>query len=216
MMTSHLVVMGVSLRGGVASTKTNSEQIMKSLFLKFLLIAAVVALPATLLGQTPVNLGVEDNVSGLRATIVGNIQVGSDGEASWDPLGLGLDMSEYIRFPELGWTVLHQGYWVQVDPFTWVYPAVPPGGSENEPSYETPGAWYLPGAAWVVGPIEYQMFEPDGAISDVIKIGNFGPNNSAAVSFASDPFPTPDGGATIALLGAAVLGLAALRRKLSA
>jgi hypothetical protein len=150
------------------------------------------------------------------------IWVASDGETSFDPWGYGHDASDeillssgWLPFPGLtGWVQFTPtqnlpvltGFGVTLD--AWALPASLPGcGSEPDPLCEPIGLWYFPNQHWNVGMETWSLTESDGAISDLISIGNFGPGGYAAISFNSS-VPEPQ---SIALLCLG-LGLFGMKR----
>lgn len=143
-----------------------------------------------------------------------NAIVASDGESSFDPFGVGSDTSDQIQFTSANWLPESSNGWTQFNSTTWFAPASSSCGSENEPSCEATGAWYLPGVQWSEGQVGvYTMLDSDGVtISDVIVLDNAGPDGSAEIQFSSDPTLIPEP-ASLGLVGLGALGLAALRRR---
>jgi hypothetical protein len=80
----------------------------------------------------------------------------------------------------------------------WFLPSTIPGcGSENEPTCEPIGKWYLPGFTWtaaIVAGNNYIINDPNGAASDIIILDNTGGpgKNAAAITFSSDPTLVPE------------------------
>jgi hypothetical protein len=152
------------------------------------------------------------------------INVASDGEAGFHPFGATFDTSDAIQF--VGFDTIDQTpfvsfgstAWQQIGPQTWALPADLNSigcGAENETLCEPQGAWYQPGFVWNIPDNEYLIMSEDGSVSDIIELGNFGPDGSAAITFASDPsIPEPG---TMILTGLGLVGAAlAFRRKRSA
>jgi hypothetical protein len=152
------------------------------------------------------------------------LTVGSDSEGGFDPFGAGFDTSDGIVLngdwapdPAFAASFGPNGWQQLPGTFTWVLPAnLGPCGSENETICEPVGKWFFtPGSPWNAGtPDTLLMLEDDGSISDIILVNNTGPGGSAAITFSSDPFATPEPG-TITLLGLGLVGvgIASRRRK---
>src|SRR5262249_31244552 len=136
-------------------------------------------------------LGTEDPNGGFVGGIPGaNIIVASDGEASFDPFGRGIDTSDGIQFGTLGWTFTGQTGWVG-DGVTWVLPADLTSigcGVENEPTCEPLGQWFLAGGVFA-NPGVFTILSAEGTVSDTIILANV--DGGALVSFTSDPGPVP-------------------------
>jgi hypothetical protein len=72
------------------------------------------------------------------------------------------------------------------------------------------GNWNAPGAVWNFnGTITWQLTESDGTISDLIRIGNFGPGGDAGFIFNS-AVPEPS---SLVLLGAGLMCAAGAARR---
>ena len=153
-------------------------------------------------------------VQQLFSTDGPNATVASDGESSFDPFGVGNDTSDQIQFNSANWLPEVSNGWTQANSTTWFAPTSSSCGSENEPSCEVIGAWFLPGVQWSEGQVGvYTMLDSDGVTtSDVIVLDNAGPGGTAEIQFSSDPTLIPEP-ASFGLAGLGVLGLAALRRR---
>src|SRR5262245_42861130 len=75
--------------------------------------------------------------------------VASDGEVSFRPFNLQIDVSDAIMLTT-GWVAQANNAWTQLPgTFIWYLPSVIPGcGTENEPVCEPIGAWFAPGFLW--------------------------------------------------------------------
>jgi PEP-CTERM motif len=158
------------------------------------------------------------------------LYLASDGEVAFDPFGSGHDTSDGIALNS-GWSpdpafaaAFANGFWTQItasapglpwdgNQFTWVLPASTPCGNENEPRCEPVAKWDFSGGGWLPGTPQFvKLWEPDGALSDVILLANNGPGGSATITFSSDPslIPEPSTWAML-LLGFVGLGFVGYR-----
>jgi hypothetical protein len=146
-----------------------------------------------------------------------SITLASDGEAHFDPFGVGFDISAGVQLVAGGantWSpdntngAFNAGFWTTggaVPAGTWVLPAVTPCGVENEPSCEPIGVWDYSAP---LPPLTLIMLEAGGGYSKGILTRNSGPNGDAVLVFASDPsvlIPEPSTWAMM-LIGFAGLG----------
>ena len=192
-----------------------------NLLVKLSIIAAAAAMPVTVFGVI-VNEG-SNGISPVYTISGTAITIGSDGEASYDPYGFGHDTSDGINFNDANWVedpsasgAFAAGFWTNLaESSIWVLPASTPCGSENEPACEPVAKWFNPTFSWAASQTIF-VYSASGALSDIIRLDNSGPGGTAAVTFASDPTTVPDSGSTLALLGAAVVGLGLMRRRLLA
>lgn len=128
------------------------------------------------------------------------LTVASDGESSFDPVGAGFDLSDYIMLnsnwvPDPAFAAAFAtGFWTELpDSSTWVLPANTPCGNENEPACEPIAKWdFAPGSQWGTIPGVLDILDEGGGVSDVISAINNGPNGEAAITFASDPNVVPE------------------------
>jgi hypothetical protein len=137
------------------------------------------------------------------------------------PFGITYDVSDAVRMnpiwsldPASGWTFFGAD---ANGNNIWDLPASIPGcGSENEPRCEPLGIFDAPGFVWGVPTQAFTMWDSPGVLSDVILIGNFGPNGSAQLIFSSDPnlLAIPEASTwAMMLLGFAGLGYAGYRSR---
>ena len=172
-------------------------------------LVVLLAFPTGAMAQ-PVVIGTESDTAGFIGPLIGPapaILVASDGESPFQPFGSPVDVTDAIQFTDgTSWAFdprFDQGAWQQIDPNTWILPAI----GENEPSFvESVGHWFfLPGAPWNPGtPVEQWILDSQGGLSDVVILDNSGPNGGAAITFSSDPF---SGGGTVPEPSAAVVFL---------
>lgn len=186
----------------------------------------VLVLVATTGQATTVVLCTEDPGTGCIAdipTASPTLTVASDSEGGFDPFLAGFDTSDGIQLnenwvPDPAFAASFGPFGWQLIPgtFTWVLPAdLGPCLSENETICEPVGKWYIPGATWnAATPDTLLMLEGDGSVSDIILVNYTGPGGSAAITFMSDPFATPEP-ATMTMLGLGLVGvgIASRRRK---
>ena len=167
----------------------------------------------------------EDPVSGFVGPIPTSappIIVASDGEAHFDPFGVGFDISDGIQLnadwapdPAFAAAFGPDG-WQQIpDTFTWVLPACNSTGCENADIFEPIGKWYfIPGGGWNPGTLGLKLFEADGTLSDIITVANDGPTGGATITFNSGNFGVPEPGTwTLMLIGFGGLGVALRSRR---
>jgi hypothetical protein len=204
---------------------------------KFTALAAAAVAMVAFAGTAPVKAQIlgtftEDSSTGVVFTIGsdgynGQFMFGaSDGEAPFDPFGYGHDTSDgiilgptWITDPALSMPhAFDHGYWTQINgsyqgvayPNTWVLPACNNTGCENANIYEPIATWYEPGFFWNTSG-KYILVDSNGAWSDTITIGNFGPNGNAAISFNSG---VPEASTwAMMLLGFAGVGFAGYRAR---
>ena len=147
-------------------------------------------------------------VSGL------SVNLASDGEAGFDPFGAGYDTSDGIQFTGNYTVTLASSAWAQISPNTFVLPASTACGSENEPTCESTGIFYI-NTIWSGVPSYISMYEPDGTtLSDLILFDSNGPGGIFEVKMYSDPsLNVPEPG-TMTLVGSGFALAGLLRRKL--
>jgi hypothetical protein len=146
--------------------------------------------------------------------------VASDGESSFFPFGIDIDVSDAIQLNS-SWVFFGEPGWFQIaGTDIWALPGDLSSigcGTENEPTCEPLGAWYFPGAHWAASvPDVLYILDSDGVtVSDLILVNNSGPNGSAQILFQSDPFPAVPEPTTLVLLGTGI-GAASWRRRRTA
>jgi PEP-CTERM motif-containing protein len=149
-----------------------------------------------------------------------SLVVASDGESAFDPFNAGFDTSDGIQFQGIDPSLVTSANsaWVAVTDTVgpiWVLPATIPGcGSENEPTCEPTGTFYI-NQTWTGVPSYIAIYESDGTtLSDIITGDSNGPGGVFELKFYSDSAPvvTPEPG-TLALLGSGLAFAGLLRRK---
>ena len=192
----------------------------------FLPVLALGLLAVSAQAGTVTILCTEDPVNGCIATIPTSdpaLQVAFDGEATFRPFGLTVDVSDAIWLnadwaPDPAYaSAFAKGFWTQqVDlagapTGVWYLPASLPCGAENEPptDCEPMAKWdFVPGTSWSPEPGILIALEADGSVSDIVTATNGGPNGSASITFLSG---VPEPG-TLTLLGLGVGLVAAAKR----
>jgi hypothetical protein len=169
----------------------------------------------------------EDAVAGFVGAIPTSqppIMVASDGEAAFDPFGVGFDVSDAIMLnadwgPDPAYaSAFGPNGWQQVpDTFIWVLKACNDSGCENADIVEPIGKWdFLAGGQWAVGTLGLRIFDPNGEFSDLITVANDGPRGGATITFQSgtNNGAVPEPAAwTLMLIGFGGLGLALRSRR---
>lgn len=197
---------------------------MRRNWLASMVLTAVACFSASVFAA-PIVTFTEDVTNGIFVDIPTSappIAIASDGNGPFDPFLIGVDISDGIVLnsgwlPDLSYPSLafSPGFWSQIPGTdTWILPAATPAGIENEPNFEPIGQWYFPGGAWDMAntPDAVWLLEPDGSLSDVITLGNFGPDGSAALRFDSDPFTVPEP-TTLAPAALGLVGMGWCRRR---
>jgi hypothetical protein len=180
------------------------EDSMRKLRAGMLLCAVLTLAAGQARAQVTIVLGTEDPLLGFVGplpTTAPPLLVASDGEGPFLPFGLTFPVSDAIQL-NASWAYVGPPGWVEVPGASLWY--LPEPAARVDPLDEPIGHWvFIPGSGWNPGTPEFNLIlEPDGSISDIIRL--YTDANGANITFQSGVVPEP---ATLLLL---VSGLAAV------